>query len=212
MAHYDYHGMLIIRIDIPATKVAINFNHEVFYKNPDFKKVQTQHAVKPITSGAEKRHAIDLEHWYIDYPFLIWNGSNSNSPNNINTELQVPTNISENGSFIANENSEKLTLNFIKNIYESTNSINIKNQHFKIAVYTDDLTISFQDNWLKFIMITRIYKAVLNAKVNKSKTVLILITIVAQDYEKDFKKLANNEPISILRYKVDGRGNPIKHL
>src|SRR6185437_14303720 len=54
---------------------------------------------------------------------------------------------------------------FLRQIHVSINGINIKNQHFKIAAYADDLTIgiSSQDDWLKFTEITKMYELALNA-------------------------------------------------
>ncbi|CAG8644583.1 10114_t:CDS:1, partial [Gigaspora rosea] len=106
----------------------------------------------------------------------------------------------------------------LRRIHGSTSSIVIKKQSFKIVAYADDLMIGIgsQDDWHKFMEITKTYEAASNASINKSKTVLIPITTAAQNYnlpgEMDFKKLAEDEPISILGYKVDSRGNPIKHV
>ncbi|CAG8752599.1 5611_t:CDS:1, partial [Gigaspora rosea] len=76
--------------------------------------------------------------------------------------------------------------------------------------------ISFQDDWLKFIEITRMYEAASNTRVNKSKIVLIPIPTAAQKYnlpsEIEFRKLAKDKPITILRHKMDSGGNPIKYL
>ncbi|CAG8691006.1 4891_t:CDS:2, partial [Gigaspora rosea] len=78
------------------------------------------------------------------------------------------------------------------------------------------LFYQFPSDWFKFTEITKIYEAASNARVNKSKLVLIPITTTAQEYnfpsERKFKKLAIDDPISILGYKVDSGGNPMKHL
>jgi len=106
----------------------------------------------------------------------------------------------------------------LRRLHDSINGINIKNQEFKIAAYADDLTIGIgsQDDWLKFMEATKVYEAASNAKVNKSKTVLVPLTTAAQGLnlpgEDEFKRLTEGEPIAILGYKVDGRGNPIKRL
>ncbi|CAG8743861.1 16468_t:CDS:2, partial [Gigaspora rosea] len=80
----------------------------------------------------------------------------------------------------------------------------VERGQFKITAYADDLTIgiSFQDDWLKFTVITKIYEAASNARVNKSKTVLVLIIAAVQECnlpsKEDFKKLTEDDPISIL--------------
>ncbi|CAG8615736.1 5298_t:CDS:2, partial [Gigaspora rosea] len=72
----------------------------------------------------------------------------------------------------------------------------------------DNLTIEIgsQDNWLNFMETIKLYEAASNAKVNKSKTVLVPLTKAAQEFslpsEYKFKKLAEDEPITLLGYKM----------
>ncbi|CAG8598590.1 25053_t:CDS:1, partial [Gigaspora rosea] len=84
--------------------------------------------------------------------------------------------------------------------------------------YADDLTrgISSQSDWLDLLEIIKTHEAASNAKVNRPKTMLIPLTVMAQGYnltsECNFRKATKNEPISILGYKVDSKENSIKHL
>ena len=97
----------------------------------------------------------------------------------------------------------------LKYIYEKIYGIEIKNQCFKINIYADDLTIGigFQSDWLDLLEIIKTYEAASNTRVNRSKTMLIPLTVIAQDYnltsECNFRKVTKDKPISILGYKVD---------
>ncbi|CAG8742246.1 20574_t:CDS:2, partial [Gigaspora rosea] len=74
----------------------------------------------------------------------------------------------------------------LKHIYKKIYGIEIKNQCFNIMAYADDLTIGigFQSDWLDLLEIIKTYEAASNARVK----------------------------VTILGYKVDSNGNPIKHL
>ncbi|CAG8709449.1 2898_t:CDS:2, partial [Gigaspora rosea] len=69
------------------------------------------------------------------------------------------------------------------------------------------------NNLLKII---KMYKDASNARVNRSKTMLIPLIVIAQRHnltsECNFRKVTKDELISILSYKVDSKENLIIHL
>ncbi|CAG8739837.1 23204_t:CDS:2, partial [Gigaspora rosea] len=106
------------------------------------------------------------------------------------------------------DNLEEITIEpLLKHLHKRVHSIKIKNQCFKIAAYADDLTIGIgsQSNWLKVLEIIRTYKAASNARVNRFKTMLIPLIVIAREHnltsECNFRKVTKNELISTLGYK-----------
>ena len=105
-------------------------------------------------------------------------------------------------------------------ISQNPRGILVNNISFKVAAYADDIMIGIGSvsDWTKLRDILGIFEKASNFKVNKTKSILALITenahVATLQGSEDFKTLSKNinNTITILGYKIDLKGNPERNL
>ena len=107
----------------------------------------------------------------------------------------------------------------IHSINLNIRGIPVKNFHFKISAYADDLSIGIGSvsDWANLNETLKKYEEASNASINKSKTILLPITDNARRIElpnqSEFKAIdQNQDSITILGYEINMKGEPSKKL
>src|SRR6185295_8923703 len=106
----------------------------------------------------------------------------------------------------------------ILKLQEEIQGIQLENQCFKAVAYADDLTIGIGSSadWNKILILLGKYKKATNAKINQDKSIIVPLTNVARLEkllnQQNFKIACNQDPLRILGYEVDLKGNPKKLL
>jgi len=110
---------------------------------------------------------------------------------------------------------------FLRSLEKNLRGIDLNQQsnqqRFKLTAYADDLTISIA-SYAEWDVVTKLiqeYEEASNAKINKTKSVLVPLTYNAQHIEhleaKKFKMLSDNEPVRALGYELDSQGRISKN-
>ncbi|CAG8649630.1 12645_t:CDS:2 [Ambispora leptoticha] len=103
-------------------------------------------------------------------------------------------------------------------LQQNLRGIHINNQDFKLAAYADNLTIGISSitDWDSFINIINKYERASNAKINKHKSILILLTENARRIQLRGAELLQmheaDKALTILGYETDITGNPSKNI
>jgi len=104
-----------------------------------------------------------------------------------------------------------------KNLMEIALNQHSRQQRFKSTAYADDLTIGIASHaeWDIITKVFQEYEDASNAKINKIKSVLVLLTSNARHIEhqeaEKFKMLPDNESVKVLGFVLDSQGRISKN-